>query len=84
MVADGEIDHSIIRISFNANKTIAFVISINMTAFRRTRHKVNEGVLDDDVVTRFDNDLVIRYVDKVIIEPNGYEVYFKAGIVITV
>ena len=52
--------------------------------FRRTRHKVNEEVLDGDVVTRFDNDLVIRYVDKVIIEPNGYEVYFKAGIVITV
>lgn len=41
-------------------------------------------MLDDDVVTRFDNDLVIRYVDRVIIEPNGYEVYFKAGIVITV
>lgn len=52
--------------------------------FRRTRHKVGEGVLDDDVVTRFDNDLVIRYVDKVVIQPYGYEVHFKAGITITV
>ena len=38
-----------------------------------------KGVLDGDVVTRFDNDLVIRYVDKVIIEPNGYEVYTDNG-----
>jgi len=52
--------------------------------FRRTRHKVADDVLDDGVVTRFDNDLVIRYVDKVVIQPYGYEVHFKAGITVNV
>ena len=52
--------------------------------FRRTRHKVADDVLDDGVVTRFDNDLVIRYVDNVVIQPYGYEVHFKAGITVNV
>ena len=29
---------------------------------------------------RFNNDLVIRYLDKVIVKDDGYEVIFKAGV----
>ena len=41
-------------------------------------------MLDDEVVTRFDNDLVVRYVEKVVIQTCGYEVYFKVGITVNV
>lgn len=52
--------------------------------FRRTRHKAADGVIDDGVVTTFDNDMVIRYVDKVVIEQYGYAVHFKAGVSVKV
>ena len=29
---------------------------------------------------RFNNDLVIRYLDKVVVKDDGYEVVFKAGV----
>ena len=52
--------------------------------FNRTRHKTDEGVIVDGRVTRFDNDLVIRYIDKVTVLDNGLEVKFKAGITVKV
>ena len=32
----------------------------------------------------FDNDLVIRYLDKVVVKEDGYEVAFKAGVSVEV
>ena len=51
----------------------------------RTKYTVPEGVLaEDGSVACFDNDLVIRYLDKVIVEEDGYEVSFKAGVTVEV
>lgn len=33
---------------------------------------------------RFNNDLVIRYLDKVVVKEDGYEVAFKAGVTVEV
>ena len=33
---------------------------------------------------RFNNDLVIRYLDKVVVKDDGYEVVFKAGVTVEV
>ena len=44
-----------------------------------------EGVLDENgQMERFNNDLVIRYLDKVIVKDDGYEVIFKAGVKVQV
>ena len=49
--------------------------------FSRTRYTVPEGVLDENGrMERFNNDLVIRYLDRVIVKDDGYEVVFKAGV----
>ena len=32
----------------------------------------------------FNNDLVIRYLDKVVVKEDGYEVVFKAGVTVEV
>ena len=49
--------------------------------FKRTRYTVPEGVLDENGrMDSFNNDLVIRYLDKVIVKDDGYEVAFKAGV----
>ena len=51
----------------------------------RTRYTVPEGVLaEDGSMAGFDNDLVIRYLDKVVVEEDGYEVAFKAGVAVEV
>ena len=47
--------------------------------FRRTRYAVPEGVITDGAMMRFDNDLVIRYLDSIVVEDNGSTVWFKAG-----
>ena len=48
--------------------------------FSRTRYTVPEGVLDENGrMERFNNDLVIRYLDRVIVKDDGYEVIFKTG-----
>ena len=53
--------------------------------FNRTRYTVPEGVLDEDGrMERFNNDLVIRYLDRVIVKDDGYEVVFKAGVTVEV
>ena len=44
-----------------------------------------EGVLDENGrMERFNNDLVIRYPDRVIVMEDGYEVAFKAGVKVQV
>ena len=49
--------------------------------FNRTRYTVPEGVLDENGrMEAFNNDLVIRYLDRVIVNDDGYEVVFKAGV----
>ena len=53
--------------------------------FSHTRYTVPEGVLDENgSMTGFNNDLVIRYLDKVIVKDDGYEVVFKAGVTVEV
>ena len=52
--------------------------------FRRTAHQLPDGLMDGDVITRFDNDLVIRYLEKVTVLDVGFEVRFKAGISVRV
>ena len=51
----------------------------------RTRYTVPEGVLDENGrMESFNNDLVIRYLDKMIVKDDGYEVVFKAGVKVQV
>lgn len=52
--------------------------------FRRTQYHVPSGVLQDGHMVLFENDLVIRYLDSVIVEDHGYVIRFKAGVEITV
>ena len=53
--------------------------------FQSTRFELPEGLLDErGRVARFDNELVVRYVDRVIVQDNGYDVVFKAGITVKV
>ena len=35
-------------------------------------------------MTGFDNDLVIRYLDRIVVQEDGYEVVFKAGTAVEV
>ena len=49
--------------------------------FSAGQHISRPGMLSrDGKMVRFDNDLIIRYIDKVIVEDGGYRVLFKAGI----
>jgi hypothetical protein len=44
-----------------------------------------EGVLTEDgQMDAFNNDLVIRYLDRVVVKDDGYEVVFKAGVTVEV
>ena len=53
--------------------------------FRITRYRVPDGVLDETGrMEAFNNDLVIRYLDEVVVEDWGYEVIFKAGVTVKV
>ncbi|MBR0149221.1 MAG: zinc ribbon domain-containing protein, partial [Lachnospiraceae bacterium] len=53
--------------------------------FKRTKYIVPEGVLDENGrMERFNNDLVIRYLDRVVVYDDGYEVVFKAGVTVEV
>ena len=46
---------------------------------------VPEGVLDENGrMEAFNNDLVIRYLDIVVVKEDGYEVAFKAGVTVEV
>ena len=51
----------------------------------RTRYMVPEGVLDENGrMESFNNDLVIRYLDRVVVKDDGYEVAFKTGVTVEV
>ena len=53
--------------------------------FRWTRHPVPDGLILNGEITRFDNDLVIRYLDKVdVLDDGKFDVRFKAGVSIRV
>ena len=53
--------------------------------FRRTKYTVPEGVLDENGrMEAFNTDLVIRYLDRVVVKDDGYEVAFKAGVSVEV
>ena len=53
--------------------------------FNRTRYTVPEGVLTEDgQMESFNNDLVIRYLDRVVVREDCYEVIFKAGVTVEV
>ena len=53
--------------------------------FKRTKYTVPEGVLDENGrMEAFNNDLVIRYLDRVVVKDDGYEVVFKAGVTVEV
>ena len=53
--------------------------------FNRTRYTVPEGVLDENGrMEAFNSDLVIRYLNRVVVKDDGYEVAFKAGVTVEV
>ena len=52
--------------------------------FRWTKHPVSDGLILNGQITRFDNDLVIRYLENVTVLDDGFEVRFKAGITVKV
>ena len=53
--------------------------------FNRTKYTVPEGVLDENGrMEAFNNDLVIRYLDRVVVKDDGYEVAFRAGVTVEV
>ena len=53
--------------------------------FSRTKYTVPEGELDENGrMEAFNNDLVIRYLDRMVVKDDGYEVIFKAGMTVEV
>lgn len=53
--------------------------------FRRTRHELPDGVLDQSgTMVAFDDATVIRYLGAVTVRDESYDVSFKAGITVTV
>lgn len=53
--------------------------------FRRTRYRPELGLIGrDGKIKYFSDDMVIRFLEKVVVTDEGYEVHFKAKVVITV
>ena len=52
--------------------------------FRLTRPLYPEGLIVDGRVMLYDNEMVIRYLDRVVVNDQNYEVQLKGGITITV
>ena len=52
--------------------------------FRLTRPRYPESVVSDGRVVGYGNEMVIRYLDRVIVNDQDYEVRFKGGITVTV
>ena len=72
-----------IKVSENLkqNDTVSAACFDSEDFFYRTRHPLPEGLLDSQGrFTRFDDLLVIRYLDRVVVEEKRYQVCFKAGI----
>ena len=74
------------RVAVSSDTVIFFLILVSGTLnFNRTRYTVPEGVLDENGrMEAFNNDLVIRYLDRVVVKDDGYEVAFKAGVTVEV
>ena len=47
--------------------------------FQRTRYRPKAGLIEGGKLRLFDNDLVVRYLESVVVKDDGYEVVFKAG-----
>lgn len=52
--------------------------------FRLTRPRYPEDVIGEGRVIGYDNEMVIRYLDRVIVNDDSYEVRFKGGVSVTV
>ena len=53
--------------------------------FRRTSYVVDEGMIGDDgKIMSFSNDMIVRYLDRVVVNEGDYEVWFKAGVSVTI
>ncbi len=52
--------------------------------FRLTRPRYPEGVIEEGMVRGYDNEMVIRYLDRVVVNDLDYEVRLKGGITVTV
>lgn len=52
--------------------------------FRMTRPKYPEGVIEEGMVRGYDNEMAIRYLDRVVVLDDAYEVRLKGGVTITV
>jgi hypothetical protein len=48
--------------------------------FRRTKYRPKEGIVEDGKIRKFDDGLVVRYLDKVIVKEDRYEINLKGGI----
>ena len=52
--------------------------------FRLTRPRYPEGVIEEGMVRGYDNEMVIRYLDRVIVNDLDYEVRLKGGVSVTI
>ena len=52
--------------------------------FRLTRPRYPDTVISDGRVIGYDNEMVIRYLDRVIVNDLDYEVRFKGGVSVVV
>lgn len=52
--------------------------------FRLTRPRYPEGVIEEGMVRGYDNEMAIRYLDRVVVLDDAYEVRLKGGVTITV
>ena len=52
--------------------------------FRRTRRTADENMIMDGRVSSFNNEMVIRYLEKVMVNDRDYEVKFKAGLTVSI
>jgi hypothetical protein len=51
--------------------------------FRLTRPRYPEDVIGEGRVIGYDNEMVVRYLDRVIVNDDTYEVRFKGGVTVT-
>ena len=63
---------------------MALMSNLRFPSGRLTRPRYPEGVIVDGRVVGYDNDMVIRYVDRVVVHDQNYEVKFKGGVTIII
>ena len=49
-----------------------------------TRPRYPDTVVSDGMVIGYDNEMAIRYLDRVVVNDDGYEVRFKGGVSVVV